>query len=88
MQSSSQFTAVRSASRAHEALEARELALGSRIELIDGQSIIDWLRWMNPPDTAQGSETTHEPRARGAGADRLRSKRGSRHNRPVTAHTR
>jgi restriction system protein len=28
-------------------LEAREVARSSRIELIDGQTIVDWLRWAN-----------------------------------------
>jgi restriction system protein len=27
--------------------EAREVARSSRIELIDGQTIVDWLRWAN-----------------------------------------
>jgi restriction system protein len=45
------------------AREARELALCSRIELIDGQSIIDWLRWVNPPETIQRPEASQAPEA-------------------------
>jgi restriction system protein len=41
--------------------EARELALGCRIELIDGQSIIDWLRWVDAPRTAQRPEASEGP---------------------------
>ncbi len=43
------------------AREARELALCSRIELIDGQSIIDWLRSASPPEAAQEPRTHEEP---------------------------
>lgn len=39
--------------------EACGLARSSRVELIDGQSIIDWLRWAPPLEAAR------EPRARG-----------------------
>ena len=41
--------------------ETRELARSSCIELMDGRSIIDWLRWVSPAETAQGLETAREP---------------------------
>jgi restriction system protein len=41
--------------------EARELARSSRVELIDGRSIIDWLRSASPPEAAQEPRTHEEP---------------------------
>jgi restriction system protein len=45
--------------------EARVLARISRIELIDGQSTINWLRWVNPPEAAHRPETAQGPRVHG-----------------------
>jgi restriction system protein len=70
--------------------EARELARSSCIELIDGRSthrLAALGEASRNRDGAGPRDVAGAARPRGAGAHRLRSERGSRHNRLLIAHT-